>query len=235
MADPGVHLNGNILAVVDVETTGTKPRFHDIIEICVLPLDNALNIRNDIIPFHVDMKPKNPENIDFEAVALQKKHNNPETQQFDNVCLNKERIVDVTLRGLDPYTAADRFHDWFQRLKLPGNKKIMPIAHNWVFDREFIIDWLGETDFYAKFDPRYRDTMVMSLYENDKTDYHWGYNHPFAKNNLQYLCTTLGIERIRAHTALDDCVVTAKVFKRIVQQSVYVSHPSDKIQGGQTS
>ena len=35
-----VHLNGNLMAAVDLETTGTQPGYHEIIQIAVVPLDS---------------------------------------------------------------------------------------------------------------------------------------------------------------------------------------------------
>ena len=96
----------------------------------------------------------------------------------------------------------------------------MPIAHNWVFDREFIIDWLDIKGFEMYFDPRYRDTMAVSLFENDKAEMRGEMHHPYPKNNLQYLCSQLKVEREKSHTALDDCVATAEVYRKLIQGSV---------------
>jgi DNA polymerase III epsilon subunit-like protein len=207
------HLNGAILGVIDVETTGFKPGFNDLIEVCVLLLDKELKPTSKVLPFHMDLKPQRPRNIDFEAIRIQQREN-----PMISIS-SKGKIVEAATIGCDPFRAADLFVEWFENLKLAPNKRIMPIAHNWVFDRAFMIDWLGEKTFDMCFDPRYRDTMSMSLYDNDVADYHSN-RFPFPKNNLQYLCSQLNIERTRAHTALDDCVATAEVYKRMIQRSI---------------
>jgi DNA polymerase III epsilon subunit-like protein len=208
------HLNNNILCVVDTETTGLIAGHHDIIEVCVLPLNSMLEPDPNIIPFHADLRPKRPENIDLAALKIQPRHY---VIDMDDVAQNKDKIIDATLKGLDAYDAAELFVDWVQRLNLRDYKRIMPLAHNWVFDRAFLIDWLGLQTFENSFDPRYRDVMSMSLYDNDVADWR-GEEHPYPKNNLQYICSQLKVKRERIHTALDDCVHTAQAYKKMVSR-----------------
>lgn len=211
-----LHLNNNILCVVDVETTGPDHKIHDIIEICVLPLNKWLKPDKNILPFCMNLVPMRKENIDFEALRVQRKHLDKVVK--DKVCYDKRRMVDITLRGCEPSRAADLFVEWWEKLKLIPFKRIMPIAHNWVFDRDFIIDWLGYETFDMCFDPRYRDTMAMSLYDNDIAGYHVT-DFPYPKNNLAYLCSQLGIEHGQAHTALDDCVATAEAYRLMIKKA----------------
>jgi DNA polymerase III epsilon subunit-like protein len=211
------HLNDNILCVIDVETTGPKPRHHDIIEICILPLDMRLRPDEKILPFVMNLIPMRKDNIDFEALRIQRKYMDKTTK--DKICWIKNRLVQTTLKGCEPSRAADLFVEWWDRLKLNTFKRIMPIAHNWCFDREFIIDWLGYETFEMCFDPRYRDTMTMSLYDNDIAAWH-GEDFPYPKNNLAYLCSELGVPRTQAHTAMDDCVATAECYRKMVKNAM---------------
>lgn len=210
------HLNGNILAVVDVETTGTKPRHNDIIEICILPLSHSLEPDKGVLPFNLTLQPARPENIDLEALRVQRKDMDDVVKQA--IPRNTSKITDSALKGCDPDKACDLLFEWFERLHLKPNKRIMPIAHNWCFDREFIIDWLGLEGFEYIFDPRYRDLMGISLFENDVADWR-AESFPYQKNTLRYLCSTLKISVPDAHTALDDCVATAKAYKSMIKHS----------------
>lgn len=211
------HLNDNILCVVDVETTGPTPRYHDILEVCVMPLDKLLKPSRDYMPFCMNLVPMRIENIDHEALRMQRKDIMDVIKH--KVCWNKERLVDITLSGCEPSRAADLFVEWYEKLQLLPFKRIMPIAHNWCFDREFLIDWLGYSTFDLCFDPRYRDTMVYSLYDNDIAGWH-GHDFPYPKNNLAYVCQKLGIPHERAHSALDDCVSTAKAYRQMVSDAL---------------
>jgi len=216
-------LNNNLLAVVDVETTGPIAGVNDLIEICVMPLGADLTPEKGTLPFQMELMPMRRENIDFEAMRIQRKW--MERVDSDKIILSKDAILDATLKGCEPSRAADLFVEWWENLGLIPFKRIMPIAHNWVFDRSFLIDWLGYKTFDYCFDPRYRDTMGMSLYDNDIADWRSEY-HPYPKNNLAYLASQLKVDRRFSHTALDDCRVTAEVYRKMVQ---YTWRPNRRV------
>jgi DNA polymerase III epsilon subunit-like protein len=194
------HLNGHLLCAIDCETTGNRPGFHDMIQICVLPLDYKLDPWKEFIPFYTALQLKRPENISEDARMK-----------------SRLKASEAQLHGLDPWRAADLFEEWFEKLKLAPGKRIVPLAHNWVFDRGFIIDWLGEENFRQFFDGRYRDTMVSASFMNDRADFHIE-PYPYPKVNLEYLASTLKIPHGRAHDALGDCLTTAAVYKQIVSK-----------------
>lgn len=193
------HLNGNLLCAIDVETTGLDPTKHDLIQLCVLPLDNFIRPLQTVRPFYVNMKPKRPENIDRGAGKVHR--------------IDLARLI---IDGLDPWKAVDLFDEWFQKLNLPVNKKIVPLAHNWVFDRAFVMEWIGgPVSFDSMFDYHYRDSMVAALYLNDRADHH-NEKFPFPKVSLGYCCNCLDLQNPNAHDALADCVTTAELYRRML-------------------
>jgi|GEM_PF-1164850 len=207
-----IHLNGNLIASVDVETTGFVPGYHDVIQISVLILDSDLKPQRGCVPFYIDMKPKRPENVEPEALKVSR--------------INFARLMK---RAHDPWDAADMFDDWFENLKkdtpkrralLPQGKKLIPLAQNWVFDRGFIIDWLGDQSFNSFFHPWYRDTLPVAQYLNDRyaKDNSTVFEHkvPFPKSNLAYLCSQLKVKNQQHHDALADTVATAEVYRKMV-------------------
>jgi DNA polymerase III epsilon subunit-like protein len=43
---------------------------------------------------------------------------------------------------------------------------------------------------------------------------------PFPKVNLQYLCSQLKVERDRSHEAMQDCVATAEVYRKMLRDAI---------------
>ena len=198
------HLNGNLLCAVDVETTGLKPGVHDLIQICVLPLDGNIKPINSITPFYINMKPKFPENIDKGAATV-----------------NGLQMTNVIKTGIDPWAGVELFEEWFKNLNLPVNRSIVPLAHNWPFDREFIKEWLGGPEmFWHHFSPQYRDSMTAALYMNDRADYHQE-RVESPKTNLNYMCRQYKVDNPNAHDALGDCIATAELYRKLMSVHIH--------------
>ena len=192
---------GNILCAIDTETTGLDCSKHEIIEICILPLTNGLELYTEILPFHMFLKPYGA--IDEDALKV-----------------NKRTLKDILAKGTDPYIAADMFDEWFSRLPIGDNKRILPIGQNYQFDMGFIKRWLGETTYNDCFHYHYRDSMISANFLNDRADLRVEVR-PFDKINLTELARNLKIPLTHAHSALDDCVATAKVYKRLVEMFTF--------------
>lgn len=193
------HLNGNILCAIDCETTGLDPKKHEIIEIAIVPLDHQLNRLKGFPPFHHYIKPeRRPENIEDEAMAT-----------------NGQDIAWLKLNGIDPWTVQDLLDRWFQKLKLAPTRKIMPLGMNWPFDRAFIQDWLGPNSMEATFSGLFRDLSAVALFMNDRSDFH-AIKCPFPKYKLSYIASCLGVTQEKAHTAIEDALVLAECYKRLM-------------------
>jgi DNA polymerase III epsilon subunit-like protein len=194
-----LNLNGNVLCAVSCETTGLRAGFHDLIQICVLPLDNELKPQRGIIPFYVDVKPRRPENC-----------------QKGDTKVNRTRLCQIMLNGLDADKAADLFDEWALKLKLGHEKRISPISSKWPLDRDFMIDWMGRENFEYNFDARYRDTQAAALYMNDRADFQVE-QIQFGRVGLTSLANRLHVERDIKHDALQDCLVIAECYRKMVK------------------
>jgi DNA polymerase III epsilon subunit-like protein len=194
-----LHLNGNVICAVDTETTGLIAGFHDIIQICVLPLNSVLEPMKEVIPFYCDIKPKRIENCDPESTKV-----------------NRGLLTHAAINGIDPDRAADLLDEWVQKLKLAPDKRISPLASNWPHDRDFIRDWIGRETMTQFFDGRYRDTQAAALFLNDLAD--WKTEQiPFPRVGLRSLCTKLKVEHEFAHDALQDCLATANCYRKMLK------------------
>lgn len=197
-----VHLNGNLFAAVDVETTGLIAGKHSMIEICILPLNGDYSINKSIIPFTTQMKPIEGRVIDPEAMRV-----------------NKIEITHLMLNCLDADKVLDLLVNWYEKISLGDSKRIIPIAQNWPFDRGFLIDWMGIETFWSIFSREYRDTMEYAANQNDRCDM-LNMPIPFPKLNLSYLANKFHIENPDQHRALGDAATTAMVYKALLMHNI---------------
>lgn len=196
------NLNGHQLCAVDLETTGRNPRKHDVIQVAIIPLQNDITPSREFLPFIMDIIPQRPENIESEAMRI-----------------NRLRLCDIMLQGMDSFRAVDLFLEWYEKLKLGYNKRIMPLGCNYPFDRSFLIEWLGAATYDLCFDGVHRDVQTVATFLNDRAGWN-GVDFPYPKVNLSYLCGQLKIEYTRKHEALEDARVTAEVYRRMLQEFV---------------
>ena len=196
-----LHLNGNMLCAVDVETTGLDPNYHEIWQVGILALDSNIKPAKAFLPFYVNLKINYPERIDPKAIR------------------NRLAFAELQQRALDPFTAADLLDSWFEKLHLPIYKKICPLAQNWPFDRSFLIEWLGIKSYEHLFSPWYRDTMTTAILDSDLCNFK-GEKILFTEYGLPFLCNKLKIKNERAHDALQDSVATAECYRRMLLRAV---------------
>lgn len=197
------HLNGAQMCVIDTETTGLTPFFHEVIQVAIVPLDSTLEPRRDVSPFYIELKPDHPDRIDPQAMTV-----------------NRMKAAKIGQRGFDRFAAQGMLERWVDTLGLPyfpsgGRKRLIPVGHNYGFDQMFMIHWLG-FDLYSEiFDSRFRDTMIVAAYLNDNASFH-AREIEFNKLKLSWLANKLKVPLEDAHDALGDCVATAKIYKKLV-------------------
>lgn len=194
--------NGNLLAAVDIKTTGDKAGFHDLVEIAILPLTSDIKIEKKYLPFAPILQPKRPQN-------------------YINDLRYKKRVwvANAQVVGLDAYLGGDLLEEWFKKLDLPQNKKIIPLSYDWPAKRAFMIDWLGQRNFEGIFDYRYRDILSTTLFCNDRAEF-VSTQIPYPKVDIGYLCSQSKVERTVANDAVADCVVIAEVYRLAIKGSL---------------
>lgn len=193
-----INLSGNMLVTVDVETTGRLAGYHEIIQIAVQPLTSDVKPVPDINPFYMNIAPEFPERAEAAAGRV---HGLDLDELIAN-CPSQDK-------------AADLFDEWFQKLKLPFRKQLIPLAHNWSFERGFLTHFLGLETFNQLFHYHPRDTMLFASSINDACAYH-GKDIAFNYIGLGSLCSKFGITMDRAHDALSDARATAELYRRML-------------------
>ncbi len=200
---PGLlNLNGNLMAAIDVETTGRLAGFHEIIQIAVQPLDAYLEPVKGLLPFYMNIQPEYVKRIDPDAMRV-----------------HKLSLEDLRQTGLNKFKVADLFDEWFQHLDLPFRKSLVPLAHNWAFEAGFLKHWLGLESFNQFFHPHPRDTMLLAIAFNDRAIFK-GAPTPFGYLSLSSLCKHLGIPLLDNHNALADAIAGAKLYKTLMQLDI---------------
>lgn len=196
-----VTLNHNLLCALDLETTGLVAGYHEIVQICVLPLNSDFDPVEEMSPFYMKMRPLHPDRIDPYAMKVNG--------------LDPQDLAACP----EPYQVIEVFDDWFQGLGLPQNKRLAYLTQNAPFDIAFMKLWLGHEGFDRYFLRRGRDTMFFAQGINDAAAFR-AQPLPFSSVSLKGLCNKLGVQLDQHHDALADCLATAKVYKELLRLQV---------------
>ena len=197
---PGLlHLNGNLLVSVDLETTGRQPGYHEIIQIACVPLGPDLKPSPTLRAFYTDVKPDFPERMEKQA---QFKHNIP--------------LEQLMLHAPSQDKAKDLFVEWFEALGLPFKKSLVPMAHNYPFESSFLKAWLGIAQFEEIWHSHARDGMLLAISINDRAAFR-GEEIPFNRVGLGSLCRKFNVTNANAHDALSDALAEAEVYRALLQ------------------
>jgi DNA polymerase III epsilon subunit-like protein len=193
-----------MLASVDVETTGTVPGHHEIMQIAVVPLNGDLRPMEGITPFYTNIRPEYPERVDERSWRV----HGLSLDDLMNNAPNQDKVADLLV-------------EWFESLDLPMSKKLVPLAHNWTFECGFLKAWLGPqaVDHLFHFHPR--DAMVYALALNDKAAFA-GLVPPFPSVSLSKLCSIFKVENVKPHDALCNALAEAEVYRAMLLKDLFV-------------
>jgi len=192
-------LRSHLMAAVDLETTGTQPGFHEIIQIAVVPLDSDFKPHAGTRPFYTHIRPEHPER---ESEAAKQKHKIP--------------MSELMLHAPTQDQVKDWLEDWFNNLRLPFKRCLVPLAHNWAFESSFLKAWLGVEMTDQIFHSHARDSMLTAIALNDRAVCA-GQNMLFERVGLGPLCAKLNIVNTNPHDALADCLASAELYKTLLR------------------
>ena len=198
-----MHLNGNLMVAIDFETTGLTPGYHEIIQVGAVPLDSDFQPSTEIRPFYHNIAPEHPERAARGALTI-----------------NGLDLADLMLNAPSKDKVADLFVEWFEALDLPATKNLVPLAHNWTFEKSFGLAWLGEELWNHIFHYHARDGMVLALGIKDRAAFA-SEPDPFPRVSLSALCKILNIVNENQHDALGDAVAEAKVYRALLTHGLF--------------
>lgn len=195
-------LHGNPLAAIDIETTGQDPSIHEIVQIAIVPLTPALEVPVNDLHFFSYVCPLRPEYVDSDSMRI---HG-----------LSLEWLLE---NAPPPSTVVRLLVDWWENLPMAHGKRLAPLAHNWAYERSYMVPFLGPALFDQLFHPHPRDTMAMARFINDRAMI-MGYDKPFKSIGLEALCSRYNIINKQAHNAYHDCVATANLYRAMLTSVV---------------
>jgi DNA polymerase-3 subunit epsilon len=137
-------MSENIGCVIDIETTGLKPGVHEIIELALILHDENFIPKDSFI---CKIRPIHFELIDPKALEI---------NRLDITTLKNEST---------PSQIRNALYQWHE--EIVNGKKLLPLGHNYSFDKSFLNLFLG--DYYNNiFDHHCRDTFILAQALKDR-------------------------------------------------------------------
>lgn len=185
---------------VDTETTGLDRRTGAIVELAITPLDRVLNVDHSIAPFYVLV---NPGREHLESLPM------PCKAMLVNG-LSRDKIA---AEGVSPSVAVVLLREW---MRATETRHIEPLSSNWSYDEKMLDEMMGFQTLSVIFARPARDSARVAKAIND-VYMRIGKPEPFESCSLQALGEHFGLDAGKAHTALDDAMLCASVYRYLVR------------------
>lgn len=172
-----------MFVVLDTETTGLYPyRGHEMISFCGIKLDKDLN---EIGRLHLRIKPLQIENASKEALKV----NGYKANLWND--------------AIDPDIAAEQIATFM--------KDCVPVAHNWDFDRGFLLNHFRKHAPHCKILRRGIDTIALA------SAAFMPYN--IKSMSMQQIAKIMGWPK-QPHRAYEDTLYCVQLFKLLYPYSI---------------
>jgi DNA polymerase III epsilon subunit-like protein len=184
------------LCALDTETTHIDFLKAKVVELTILPLTSEFEPDTDIKPLNCLVNPGEADlNLGHEALS------------FNGIDKNQ-----VLTEGVHIINLSTHIRVWMQTY---GITSIEPLAHNWVYDRVVLRNSMPFEDVESIFYRRAKDSHTAAVFVNDLYK-SMGKERPFKKTNLSAMAEYFGMNPEGAHRALQDCIMSAFVYKNLM-------------------
>ena len=181
-----------VTCALDVETTGTIPGLHEICEVAFAVYKTNSRGSSEIVQrFLSPVRPMRPDTIDMQAL---------EVNGF---------TIGELMSAPTPMQVRSKFSQWW--IETLGTQKLMPLAHNFVFDHSFLRLFFNH-HYDEIFDYHYADTAVLAraLRSAGKL--------PNISTSLKSLSEHFGIGAAdKLHSSYGDVCRTIEVHDKLVE------------------
>jgi DNA polymerase III epsilon subunit-like protein len=184
------------LCAIDTETTHIDFLKAKAVELTILPLTDEFEQDNSMKPLNILVNP-GEEELDLGKEAL----------SFNKI--ERSRII---TEGVNSATLTAHIRNWMES---NGITSIEPLAHNWVYDRVVLRNSMPFDDVERIFYRRAKDSHTAAVFVNDVYKSR-GKERPFKKTNLSAMAEYFGMDTKGAHRALQDCIMSAFVYKNLM-------------------
>ena len=204
------HWNRNKLCAIAITTTGPRARYHEIIDIAVVPLGIDYDRDKEIIPFMCVIKPDYPDRAD------------------DLKCCRQTDLRRAMKQGCDPIDAEGAFLNWKEtKLRLAFNKmsvqkQIIPLGHRWHDIEPFLRAWIGDENYDSVFLNEVRDTSIAGSYLSD-----WCAEHSERESfnrvyRMSAMCNIAGVQYETTKEAIHNALAVAKLYQTMIRKSAFI-------------
>lgn len=177
--------------IIDTETTGLSPRFNKTLTVGMLLID----VEKDFL-----------EILDENHIFI--KHDNYNSTK-EAMKVNKIDLKQHDIHAVPPTNACIKINSFIDKNSL---RETPLVGHNLHFDKGFLSALFDQGESLSKFHHQSEDTMY--IWRNHQK---LG-NVPFGlRSSLQEIANFFKIDYMKAHDALADCHITAKVYHKLLK------------------
>lgn len=176
--------------IIDTETTGLSPRFNKTLTVGLLLIN-----------------PKLPKLKILDQAHIFIKHDNYNSTK-EALKINKIDLAQHTLKAVYPQKACDQINTF---LKKTSSQQTPIVGHNIGFDKGFLNALFTQGNSIYPFHEKSEDTL--SIWRNLQKQNKIPQN---LRGTLGHLATYFDIDYTKAHDALADCHITAKVYHKML-------------------
>ena len=204
-------LKKDLTCVIDIETSGPRPYYHELLELKILPITAEFEASKVFPPLHLCLKPVRVENIPLTHTKYG--------------YLTREKFKNFLTFGVSRTEGIDLFDNWYSSLNLCAPGRIIPYALDWIKMAPFIEEFLAwennENTFMSNyFHKRHSLDVFNTILFFKLLIWFNGVHYDIGKcGNLNNLLTTFSVDSINPINTYANCINIARLLKKLLKET----------------